>query len=237
MAASGTTRPPRRSPASADLRGRLAVLTGASSGIGVETARGLAHRGRRRRARCARPGRRARRSRASSRPTPPASSASCRSTCATSTRSPRSPTRSTGPVDLLIANAGVSKTPDAHLANGLDVRFATNHLGHFLLALRLQAPDGRARRADRGGELRRAQGRAGPPRRSPVAVARARRGPGVRGVEERQHPVRAGGDAAVERRGDLRQRGAAGIGADRTAAVPRRRAQAPDRLHPARRHA
>ena len=46
----------------------------------------------------------------------------------------------TGPVDLLIANAGVSKTPDAHLANGLDVRFATNHLGHFLLALRLQAP-------------------------------------------------------------------------------------------------
>ena len=45
-----------------------------------------------------------------------------------------------GPVDLLLANGGVSKTPDAHLANGLDVRFATNHLGHFLLALRLHAP-------------------------------------------------------------------------------------------------
>lgn len=40
----------------------------------------------------------------------------------------------TGPVDLLLANAGVSKTPDAHLPNGLDVRFATNHLGHFALA-------------------------------------------------------------------------------------------------------
>ncbi|MCB2060801.1 MAG: SDR family NAD(P)-dependent oxidoreductase [Novosphingobium sp.] len=39
-----------------------------------------------------------------------------------------------GPVDMLVANAGVSKTPDAHLPNGLDVRFATNHLGHFLLA-------------------------------------------------------------------------------------------------------
>ena len=39
-----------------------------------------------------------------------------------------------GPVDLLIANAGVSNTPDSHLPNGLDVRFATNHLGHFLLA-------------------------------------------------------------------------------------------------------
>lgn len=43
-----------------------------------------------------------------------------------------------GPVDLLIANAGVSKTPEAHLPNGLDVRFATNHLGHFLLAHRLR---------------------------------------------------------------------------------------------------
>src|SRR4029077_8025284 len=43
-----------------------------------------------------------------------------------------------GPVDVLIANAGVSKTPDAHLANGLDVRFATNHLGHFLLAWQLR---------------------------------------------------------------------------------------------------
>ena len=39
-----------------------------------------------------------------------------------------------GPVDVLIANAGVSRTPDSHLPNGLDVRFATNHLGHFYLA-------------------------------------------------------------------------------------------------------
>lgn len=44
-----------------------------------------------------------------------------------------------GPVDILICNAGVSKSPDAHLPNGLDVRFATNHLGHFLLAHRLHA--------------------------------------------------------------------------------------------------
>jgi NAD(P)-dependent dehydrogenase (short-subunit alcohol dehydrogenase family) len=43
-----------------------------------------------------------------------------------------------GPVDVLIANAGVSKTPQAHLPNGLDVRFATNHLGHFVLAHRLR---------------------------------------------------------------------------------------------------
>lgn len=45
--------------------------------------------------------------------------------------------RISGPVQRLIANAGVSKTPDAHLPNGLDRRFTTNHLGHFLLAHRL----------------------------------------------------------------------------------------------------
>lgn len=39
-----------------------------------------------------------------------------------------------GPVDILICNAGVSKTPGKHLPNGLDIRFATNHLGHFHLA-------------------------------------------------------------------------------------------------------
>ena len=53
-----------------------------------------------------------------------------------------------GPVQLLINNAGVSKTPDAHLPNGLDVRFATNHLGHFLLALLLHR-----QMAERGARL------------------------------------------------------------------------------------
>lgn len=43
-------------------------------------------------------------------------------------------------VDILIANAGVSKYPLSHLANGLDVRFACNHLAHFYLAHHLYAP-------------------------------------------------------------------------------------------------
>ncbi len=54
----------------------------------------------------------------------------------------------TGPIDVLIANAGVSKTPAAHLANGLDIRFATNHLGHFHLAQLL-----RPQLAARGGRI------------------------------------------------------------------------------------
>ena len=53
-----------------------------------------------------------------------------------------------GPVDILIANAGVSKSPDSHLPNGLDLRFATNHLGHFLLAQLL-----RQQMADRGAKI------------------------------------------------------------------------------------
>ncbi len=40
-------------------------------------------------------------------------------------------------IDLLIANAGVSETPAERQADGLDTRFATNHLGHFLLVHRL----------------------------------------------------------------------------------------------------
>ncbi|WP_174274192.1 SDR family NAD(P)-dependent oxidoreductase [Sphingomonas bacterium] len=37
-------------------------------------------------------------------------------------------------IDMLVANAGVSKTPEQFTPAGIDVRFATNHLGHFLLA-------------------------------------------------------------------------------------------------------
>jgi len=37
-------------------------------------------------------------------------------------------------VDVLIANAGVSDTPHPRNRRGFDMRFATNHLGHFLLA-------------------------------------------------------------------------------------------------------
>lgn len=36
-------------------------------------------------------------------------------------------------VDVLIANAGIAQTQEDRLANGLELRFATNYLGHFLL--------------------------------------------------------------------------------------------------------
>jgi NAD(P)-dependent dehydrogenase (short-subunit alcohol dehydrogenase family) len=121
---------------SVDLRAKQAVVTGTSSGIGAETARALAIAG----ADLVLGVRDVARGEATA--------VQIRSEAQGQVRVSPLDLRDlqsvaafcdsiVGPVDLLIANAGVSKTPDAHLPNGLDVRFATNHLGHFLIALRL----------------------------------------------------------------------------------------------------
>lgn len=39
-----------------------------------------------------------------------------------------------GPLHILIANAGVMMTPESHTSEGWELQFATNHLGHFALA-------------------------------------------------------------------------------------------------------
>jgi NAD(P)-dependent dehydrogenase (short-subunit alcohol dehydrogenase family) len=43
-----------------------------------------------------------------------------------------------GPLHILVNNAGVMATPEAHTDDGWESQFATNHLGHFALALGLQ---------------------------------------------------------------------------------------------------
>ena len=118
-----------------DLRGRRIVLTGAASGIGAETARALCDAG----ADLVLGVRDLAKAHAmvdifqSRRVTLlPLDLADFASVVAFAGNI-------TGPVDHLIANAGVSKTPQSHLPNGLELRFATNHLGHFLLAWRLRA--------------------------------------------------------------------------------------------------
>jgi NAD(P)-dependent dehydrogenase (short-subunit alcohol dehydrogenase family) len=131
----------------ADLSGRVAVLTGASSGIGAETARALAIAG----ADLVLGVRDVAAGEATARRIAPEARGRIRvlplelSDLASVASFAEA---IDGPVDLLIANAGVSKTPETRLPNGLDVRFATNHLGHFFLALRL-----RRRMAERGARL------------------------------------------------------------------------------------
>lgn len=120
-----------------DLRGRRIVLTGAASGIGVETARALASAG----ASLVLGVRRLDAGRALASELAEAARgeiAALELDLADLACVERFAARVEGPVDVLIANAGVSKTPESHLPNGLDVRFATNHLGHFHLAHRLQ---------------------------------------------------------------------------------------------------
>lgn len=119
-----------------DLRGAQVVLTGATSGIGAETARALAKTG----ADIVLGVRRLDAGEALAAEL--AQAAPGRIVARALDLSDLDSVRGfaaavEGPVDVLIANAGVSKTPDAHLPNGLDVRFATNHLGHFALAHRL----------------------------------------------------------------------------------------------------
>ena len=43
----------------------------------------------------------------------------------------------TGPLHVLITNAGVMATPETRTSRGWELQFATNHLGHFALALGL----------------------------------------------------------------------------------------------------
>jgi len=50
------------------------------------------------------------------------------------------------PFDVVVANAGVMRTPFGHTADGFETQFGTNHLGHFVLVNRIAkliAPGGR----------------------------------------------------------------------------------------------
>jgi NAD(P)-dependent dehydrogenase (short-subunit alcohol dehydrogenase family) len=106
-----------------DLTGMNAIVTGGTSGLGAETARVLAAAG----AHVVAAGR--------SRGTPglPASAefeeldlASLKSVDAFVRHWKR-------PLHLLINNAGVMRTPFSMTADGFELQFGTNHLGHFAL--------------------------------------------------------------------------------------------------------
>jgi NAD(P)-dependent dehydrogenase (short-subunit alcohol dehydrogenase family) len=119
-----------------DLGGHSAVVTGASSGIGVETARALAAAG-------ASVTLAVRDVTAGAR-----TAAAIRSSTGNSVRvahldladlaSVRSFAASwRGPLTLLVNNAGIMHTPEERTPAGWEMQFAVNHLGHFALATAL----------------------------------------------------------------------------------------------------
>jgi len=121
-----------------DLTGKTAIVTGASSGIGVETARALAAAGAsvtlavRDTSTGDRVAAEIRDSTGNANVTVGALDLSDLSTVATFART------WSGPLHILVNNAGVMAVPELTLSQaGHEIQFATNHLGHFALAIGL----------------------------------------------------------------------------------------------------
>jgi NAD(P)-dependent dehydrogenase (short-subunit alcohol dehydrogenase family) len=111
-----------------DLGGRRAVVTGGSSGIGLATARALAGAGAEvvLAVRDPEAGRRVAATIAGAVRVEPLDLADRRSVAAFVERW-------RGPLHILVDNAGVMATPELRTAEGWELQFATNHLGHFAL--------------------------------------------------------------------------------------------------------
>nr|MDT0664944.1 SDR family NAD(P)-dependent oxidoreductase [Micromonospora sp. DSM 115978] len=119
-----------------DQTGRTAVVTGANTGIGFETARVLAERGSAVVLACRDT---AKADAAAERIRHTAPHAQLRTleldlSSLTSVRTAAGKLTSDGqPLDLLVNNAGVMYTPFTLTDDGFELQFATNHLGHFAL--------------------------------------------------------------------------------------------------------
>ncbi len=119
-----------------DLTGNIAVVTGASAGIGVETARALAAAG----ARVVLAARNVERTEAAAesiRERVPGAAVEVGTLDLTSLDSVRAFAdwylAQHDELQLLVNNAGVMYTPFERTAEGFEMQFGTNHLGHFLL--------------------------------------------------------------------------------------------------------
>lgn len=116
--------------AGADLSGRTYLVTGANSGLGLETLRVLSARG----ARVI----------AAARTLPKAAGAcatvsgdavplACELSEPDSVRAAVASARELGEVHGIIANAGIMALPKREVKHGVELQFLTNHVGHFIL--------------------------------------------------------------------------------------------------------
>ena len=121
-----------------DLTGRRAVVTGGASGIGVETARALAHAG-------ARVTLAVRDLEAGERVAAEITESSGREDVTVAQLDLADldsidafVTSWTGALHILVNNAGVMDSPQGRTRQGWETQFGTNHLGHFALAVGLR---------------------------------------------------------------------------------------------------
>jgi NAD(P)-dependent dehydrogenase (short-subunit alcohol dehydrogenase family) len=145
-----------------DLHGRLAIVTGASSGIGLEAARVLARHGARVVLAC-RDADKARDAQAQIRASAPDTPVQVQQLDLASLASVRKAAdeliESTDRIDLLINNAGQMWPPRSFTEDGFEQQFGVNHLGHFALTGLLldhmrQVPGSRVVTVSSGGHRR-----------------------------------------------------------------------------------
>jgi NAD(P)-dependent dehydrogenase (short-subunit alcohol dehydrogenase family) len=115
-----------------DFSGRTAVVTGASSGIGLETARALAASGAHVVLAVRDPAKGARAAAAM-----PGSTEVRRLDLASLASVDAFAAAWSGPIDVLINNAGIMGAPEGTTEDGFELHMGTNHLGHFALTVLL----------------------------------------------------------------------------------------------------
>ncbi|MFT5203598.1 MAG: NAD(P)-dependent dehydrogenase (short-subunit alcohol dehydrogenase family), partial [Candidatus Aldehydirespiratoraceae bacterium] len=123
-----------------DQSGRVALVTGANSGLGFETARALAQHGAHVVMACRNPAKAAAAEAAINALEPSGSvevlltdMADLESIAGSAAQFLAASDR----LDLLINNAGIMATPLGHTAQGFEQQFGVNHLGHFALTAAL----------------------------------------------------------------------------------------------------
>lgn len=123
-----------------DLTGRVAVVTGANTGLGLETARHLARAGAHV-VMAARDVRRSDEARQDILRAVPTASLEVVALDLASLESVRQAAETVAAahrvIDLLVNNAGVMATPEQRTADGFELQFGVNHLGHFALTAHL----------------------------------------------------------------------------------------------------